>query len=111
MGAVAEFELSMIKERQKEGIAIAKAAGKYKGNHKKAITPENREVILEGLKTRKSLTIIAEEAKICRTSLYEFIKILKAEGYEHPISYRRNNFVDKEWAEIEKVKKELQKNG
>jgi DNA invertase Pin-like site-specific DNA recombinase len=31
LGAVAKFERSMILERQREGIAIAKAAGKYKG--------------------------------------------------------------------------------
>ncbi|WP_239465127.1 recombinase family protein, partial [Desulfovibrio piger] len=31
IGAVAQFERAMIKERQREGIAIAKAAGKYKG--------------------------------------------------------------------------------
>ena len=31
IGAVAQFERSMIKERQREGIAIAKAAGKYTG--------------------------------------------------------------------------------
>ena len=31
LGAVAEFERSMILERQREGIALAKAAGKYKG--------------------------------------------------------------------------------
>jgi DNA invertase Pin-like site-specific DNA recombinase len=31
MGAFAEFERSLILERQREGIAIAKAAGKYKG--------------------------------------------------------------------------------
>jgi DNA invertase Pin-like site-specific DNA recombinase len=31
MGAFAEFERSHILERQREGIAIAKAAGKYKG--------------------------------------------------------------------------------
>lgn len=31
LGAVPEFELSLILEHQREGIAIAKAAGKYKG--------------------------------------------------------------------------------
>jgi DNA invertase Pin-like site-specific DNA recombinase len=31
LGAVAEFERSMMVERQREGIAKAKAAGKYKG--------------------------------------------------------------------------------
>ena len=31
LGAVAQFELSMIQERRQEGIAKAKAAGKYRG--------------------------------------------------------------------------------
>lgn len=31
MGSVAEFERDMILERQREGIAEAKAAGKYRG--------------------------------------------------------------------------------
>ncbi len=39
LGAVAEFERSMILERQREGIAVAKAAGRYKGR-KAALTSE-----------------------------------------------------------------------
>lgn len=39
LGAVAEFERSMILERQREGIALAKAAGNYKGR-KAALTGE-----------------------------------------------------------------------
>jgi len=31
LGAVAQFELSMIQERRQEGIERAKAAGKYRG--------------------------------------------------------------------------------
>ncbi|EQD76471.1 protein containing Resolvase, partial [mine drainage metagenome] len=31
MGAFAEFERSLIKERQREGIALAKQKGLYKG--------------------------------------------------------------------------------
>ena len=31
LGAVAQFELSMIQERRQEGIEKAKAAGKYRG--------------------------------------------------------------------------------
>ena len=34
MAAIAEFERSMILERQREGIAIAKKEGKYKGRKK-----------------------------------------------------------------------------
>lgn len=37
LGAVAEFERSLINERQREGIAIAKTKGVYKGR-KKALT-------------------------------------------------------------------------
>lgn len=35
MGAIAEFERDLIKERQKEGIEIAKQKGKFKGQPKK----------------------------------------------------------------------------
>lgn len=37
IGAIAEFERSLILERQQEGIAIAKSEGKYRGRQVKAI--------------------------------------------------------------------------
>ena len=39
MGAFAEFERSLIRERQREGIALAKQRGAYKGRNK-TLTPE-----------------------------------------------------------------------
>ncbi len=39
MGAFAEFERALINERQREGIALAKQRGAYKGR-KKALSPE-----------------------------------------------------------------------
>ena len=39
LAAVAEFERSLIRERQREGIAVAKAKGVYRGR-KKALTEE-----------------------------------------------------------------------
>jgi DNA invertase Pin-like site-specific DNA recombinase len=39
MGAFAEFERSLISERQREGIALAKQRGAYKGRQK-TLTPE-----------------------------------------------------------------------
>src|SRR5829696_5305768 len=39
MGAFAEFERSLIKERQREGIALAKKRGVYRGR-KKALSPQ-----------------------------------------------------------------------
>lgn len=40
IGAIATFERELILERQREGIALAKAAGKYKGR-KKILPPSN----------------------------------------------------------------------
>jgi DNA invertase Pin-like site-specific DNA recombinase len=39
MGAFAEFERSLIRERQREGIALAKQRGAYKGR-KMTLAPE-----------------------------------------------------------------------
>ena len=39
MGAFAEFERALIRERQREGIALAKKRGAYRGR-KKALSPE-----------------------------------------------------------------------
>ena len=52
LGAFAEFERELIRERQREGIAIAKAKGKYKGR-KRALNAEQirelREMAAQGL--------------------------------------------------------------
>ena len=42
LGSFAEFERAIIRERQAEGIALAKKAGKCKGR-KRALTPEGVE--------------------------------------------------------------------
>ena len=46
--AVYQFERSIMKERQREGIAVAKAAGKYKGRPKRIDSQEIREMLTEG---------------------------------------------------------------
>jgi len=74
MGAVAEFELAMIRERQHEGIRIAKLAGKYKGR-KRVLYSDGIEKIKEMLQTtRKSKASIAKEMGISRSSLYKYLK-------------------------------------
>jgi DNA invertase Pin-like site-specific DNA recombinase len=44
LGAVAEFERSMIRERQREGIALAKKAGVYKGRKAKLNAEQVKEI-------------------------------------------------------------------
>lgn len=54
MGSFAEFERSMIKERQAEGIAKAKAKGVYKGRVKTVDDDAIRAEIADGLSFRKA---------------------------------------------------------
>jgi DNA invertase Pin-like site-specific DNA recombinase len=74
LGAVAEFERSMINSRIREGVAIAKAAGKYKGRTP-ALTPAK----VEELRTRVALGAVskadlAQEYGISRQTLYSYIR-------------------------------------
>lgn len=54
VGAVAQFERSMIRERQAEGIAKAKAAGVYKGRKKAADDVVIRKLVQDGYSYRKA---------------------------------------------------------
>lgn len=73
MGAFAEFERSLIKERQKEGIALAKKAGKYKGRSP-AIMPEQVAEMKQLAANRHKKTDIAKQFGISRDTLYRYIK-------------------------------------
>lgn len=73
MAAIAEFERDMILERQREGIAIAKAAGKYKG--RKEITVPNIGDYYEKYMSRQGSKVsIAAELGISRTTLDKLFK-------------------------------------
>lgn len=72
MGAFAEFERELIKERQREGIAIAKKNGKYKGR-KKALTDEQIEELKEMAANRHKKTEIANKFGISRYCVYSYL--------------------------------------
>jgi DNA invertase Pin-like site-specific DNA recombinase len=73
MAAIAEFERDMILERQREGIAIAKAVGKYKG--RKEITVPNIGEYYERYMSRQGSKVsIAAELGISRTTLDKLFK-------------------------------------
>ena len=71
LGAVAEFERSMILERQREGIAIAKAAGKYKGR-KAALSQDQARELSERLANGESVTALAGEYGVSRQTVYNY---------------------------------------
>ena len=76
MAAIAEFERAMILERQREGIAIAKREGKYKG--RKAISVPNIGAYYDRYMSRQATkTSIAAELGISRTTLDKLFKEYK----------------------------------
>lgn len=73
LGAVAEFERSLILERQREGIAIAKGEGKYKGR-KPSLTPERAEELRRRANGGEKITALALEFGISRETVYQHIR-------------------------------------
>lgn len=72
MGAFAEFERSIIRERQAEGIAIAKKRGVYKGR-KQTLSETQIDHLVERAQKGESKTSIAESYGITRQSIYKYL--------------------------------------
>ncbi len=72
LGAVAEFERSMICERHREGIAIAKAKGVY-GGSKPRLTPLQTTALIERVQMGPPKTQIARDKGISRKRLYNYL--------------------------------------
>jgi DNA invertase Pin-like site-specific DNA recombinase len=71
MGAFAEFERSLIRERQREGIALAKKAGVYKGR-KPSLTPERIAQLRARVAAGEKKAALAREFGISRETLYSY---------------------------------------
>ncbi|MFJ5872801.1 recombinase family protein [Dietzia maris] len=76
LGAFAEFERAIIRERQAEGIAIAKAKGKYKGR-KRVLTDEQIDKARARIEAGEGPSAIARELGVGRSTLY---RALQREG-------------------------------
>jgi DNA invertase Pin-like site-specific DNA recombinase len=74
MGAFAEFERALIRERQREGIALAKKRGVYRGR-KRSLSPSQIDELRQRAIYEKR-SALAREFGISRETLY---KCLKAE--------------------------------
>ena len=72
LGAVAEFERSLIRERQREGIELAKKRGVYKGRKPTdpSIIEKARSKIQQGIPLSK----VAREFEISHSTLYRHFK-------------------------------------
>ena len=73
MGAFAEFERSLIRERQREGIALAKKRGAYRGR-KKALSPEQVADLRQRAAAGDQKAALAREFGINRETLYQYLR-------------------------------------
>ncbi|MCE1227494.1 MAG: recombinase family protein [Geobacteraceae bacterium] len=78
MGAVAEFERAIIKERQAEGIRIARQKGVYKGR-KAALTDEQIEEVRQKIAAGIPKAKIAREYKCSRETIYKYTQLKEVE--------------------------------
>ena len=74
MGAFAEFERALIRERQREGIALAKRRGVYKGR-KKALSAAQVFELKEAIEAGKKKAQVARAFGISRETLYQYLRL------------------------------------
>ena len=73
MGAFAEFERALIRERQREGIALAKQRGAYRGR-KKSLSPEQTAQLRQRVQAGERKAPLAREFGISRETLYQYLR-------------------------------------
>ncbi|AXI82774.1 recombinase family protein [Xylella taiwanensis] len=73
MGAFAAFERVLIRECQREGIALAKQRGAYRGR-KKALAPKRVADLRRRVAAGDKKTPLARELGISRETLYQYLR-------------------------------------
>jgi DNA invertase Pin-like site-specific DNA recombinase len=79
MGAFAEFERALIRERQREGVALAKKNGVYKGR-RPALSEEQRAELQKRAAAGESKLQLAKEYGISRETVYQHLKRVTSPG-------------------------------
>jgi DNA invertase Pin-like site-specific DNA recombinase len=72
MAAFAQFERALIRERQREGVQIAKAKGLYKGRPKQ-MTAERLKEIRSRIEGGEAKASVARACGISRDTLYRYL--------------------------------------
>jgi hypothetical protein len=73
MGAFAEFECALIRERQREGIALAKQRGAYRGRQKSLSVAQVAEM-RERVAAKVPKAQIERDLSISRETLYQYLR-------------------------------------
>lgn len=97
LNAFAEFEKEVASERQKEGIAIAKTKGVYKGRAP-SLTPEQVADAKARLAAGEKVAPVARSLGISRPTLYRYLQEPKAEppAIPMPSGGKRRTFAPNE---------------
>ena len=72
MGAVAEFERTRVRDQRREGIALAKQRGVYRGR-RRSLYPEQIEEVRKRVEAGDAKARIAGEFGISRQTLYRLL--------------------------------------
>jgi DNA invertase Pin-like site-specific DNA recombinase len=73
MGAFAEFERALIRERQREGIALAQQRGAYRGR-KRSLSEAQIQEVRRRAQVGEVKAQLAREYGISRDTLYEYLR-------------------------------------
>ena len=73
MGAFAEFERALLRERQREGIALAKQRGVYRGRAKR-LSAEQVAALRQRVQAGETKARLARELGISRETLYQYLR-------------------------------------
>jgi len=74
MGAFAEFERSLIRERQREGIALAEERGIYQGR-KRALSDDTIASARKRIAAGDTKAQIACDLGVSRETLYQYLRV------------------------------------
>ncbi|WP_165704841.1 helix-turn-helix domain-containing protein, partial [Mycobacteroides abscessus] len=73
----AEFERALIRERQREGITLAKQRGAYKGR-KRSLSEDQVRALIDRAAGGEAKTLLAKEFGISRETVYAYIRAAEA---------------------------------
>ena len=80
MGAFAELERALLRERQREGIALAKQRGVYRGR-KRALTAEQVQILRQRAQAGEAKTALAQAFGMSRETVYPYLRHAESDDF------------------------------
>jgi DNA invertase Pin-like site-specific DNA recombinase len=81
MGAFAEFERALLRERQREGITLAKQRGAYRGR-KRSLNPEQIGEVKRRIAAGEQKARVARDMGISRETVYQYLRLSRSDHLE-----------------------------